>query len=129
MRVEVAAGIEELRRQFAMASIMVTEDGQGGAHVIIEPIELGAKYRPTSTWIGFHIPAQYPYADIYPVFVGAEVGRADGVPFVAPITAGHLFQGRPAIQVSRRNSAAANGAQRAPVRVLKILDYLEKVAS
>jgi hypothetical protein len=129
MKVEVAAGIEELRRQFATASIIVREDGQGGAFVVMEPMELGSKYRPTTTWLGFHIPAQYPYADIYPVFIGAEVARADGAPFVAPITPGHHFEGKAAIQVSRRNSAATNGAQRAPVRILKILDYLEKIAS
>jgi hypothetical protein len=79
--------------------------------------------------VGFHIPAQYPYADIYPVFIAADVARTDGVPFQAPVTTGHAFEGRPAIQVSRRNTTAQNGAQRVPAKILKILDYLEKLAS
>src|SRR5947209_19876633 len=106
MRVEVSAAIDELRRQFSGASFNVREDGQGGAYVVLEPVSLGSRYRPESTWIGFQIPAQYPYADIYPVFIGAGVARVDGVPFTAPVTPGHQFEGRPAIQVSRRSRAA-----------------------
>jgi|SRR5579862_3642402 len=129
MNVEVTAGIEELKRQFPMACLVVREDGQGGAYIVMEPVALGQKYKPDATWIGFHIPSQYPYADIYPVFIGADVLRADGVAFVAPVTAGHQFEGRPAIQVSRRNSAAQGGSQRVPTKVLKVLDFLEKLAS
>ena len=129
MKTEVTAGIEELKRQFPDASVTWRNDDQGGAFVIMDPIVLGAKYCPSSTWVGFHISAQYPYADIYPVFIGGDVARADGVRFEVPITLGHAFEGRPAIQVSRRNTAAQNGAQRVPAKILKILDYLENLAS
>ncbi len=40
---------------------------------------------------------------------------------------GHTFEGRSAIQVSRRNGAAQNGFQKVPAKLLKILDYLEKM--
>lgn len=129
MKTEVAGAIEDLRKQFTDATVTAREDGEGGAYVIMEPMTLGPKYRPCSTWMGFRIVAQYPYADIYPVFIGADVVRADGAPFQVPVTPGHTFEGRPALQVSRRNTAAQNGAQRAPAKVLKILDYLEKYAS
>jgi hypothetical protein len=130
VRVEVSEGIEELKRQFSAASFDVRDDGQGGARVVMEPIVLGPKYKPEATWVGFHIPAQYPYADIYPVFIGAEVSRADGIAFAAPVTPGHHFADRSAIQVSRRNSAAQSGStQRAATKILKILDYLENLAS
>jgi hypothetical protein len=129
VKVEVSASIDELRRQFPDASVVVTEDGQGGARVIVSPVILGAKYTPSETWIGFHVPAQYPYADIYPVFIGSEVHRTDGIAFDAPVTPGHSFEGKPAIQVSRRNSAAQSGSQRVPAKILKILDFLEKLAS
>jgi hypothetical protein len=127
MKIEVSTAIEELKRQFGTASFNVQEDGQGGARVVIEPVTIGPKYRPCDTWIGFQIPAQYPYADIYPVFIGANVVRVDGKPIVAPVTLGPNFEGRPALQVSRRNSAAQSGLQKAPAKILKILDFLENL--
>jgi Prokaryotic E2 family E len=126
MKAEVAIGIDELRRQFAGATFTVREDNQGGAFVVIEPFALSPKYSPSVTWIGFQIPAQYPYADIYPVFIGANVSRANGAPFVVPITRGHQFEGRPAIQVSRRNGTAQSGVQKVTTKILKVLDYLER---
>jgi hypothetical protein len=127
MKVEVSSGIEELKRQFGASTFTVREDGQGGAFVVMEPVTLGPKYRPEVTWVGFQIPAQYPYADIYPVFIGGNVVRTNGTPFAAPVTPGHHFEGRPAIQVSRRNSAAQSGLQKAGAKILKVLDFLEKL--
>lgn len=127
MKLEVSTAIEELRRQFSPSSFAVRDDGQGGAYVVMEPIELGAKFRPTATWLGFQIPAQYPYADIYPVFIGADVARVDGVPFQPPVTLGHNFEGRGAIQISRKSAAAQNGSQKAVAKILKILDFLENL--
>jgi hypothetical protein len=127
MKVEVSTGIEELKRQFSASSFTVREDGQGGAYVVMEPVCLGPRYRPESTWIGFQIPAQYPYADIYPVFIGAGVTRVDGVAFTVPVTPGHQFEGRLAIQISRRSGAAQNGLQKVTAKILKILDFLEKL--
>jgi hypothetical protein len=127
MKAEVATGIEELKRQFGPANFSVREDGQGGAYVVMEPVMIGPRYRPAATWFGFHIAAQYPYADIYPVFIGADVQRVDGVPFTVPVTPGHNFEGRRALQVSRRNGAAQTGMQKAPAKILKVLDFLEKL--
>lgn len=127
MKVEVATGIEELKRQFNESSVTVREDNQGGAYVIIDPVVVGSLFQPSSTWLGFQIPAQYPYADIYPVFLG-EISRVDNVAFTPPISKGHQFEGRPAIQVSRRNSAAQNGLQKASAKILKILDFLSKLS-
>lgn len=125
MKVEVTTAIAELKKQFAQSSFEVSEDGEGGARVIMESVDIGERYRPSTTWFGFHITAQYPYADIYPVFMGAEVSRVDGIPFKAPVTNGHNFAGRPAIQVSRRSAAAEGGSQKAVAKILKVLDFLE----
>jgi len=127
MKVEVSTGIDELKRQFNASPFIVREDGQGGAYVIIESIQLCSKYSPTTTWFGFQIPAQYPYADIYPIFISSEVRRMDGRAFEAPVTLGHTFEGRPAIQISRRNAAAQSGLQKAHLKVLKVLDFLERL--
>jgi hypothetical protein len=127
MKVEVATGIDELKRQFSSSAFNIRDDGSGGAYVVIESVSLGHRYRPETTWVGFHIPAQYPYADIYPVFIGANTSRVDGRPFTAPVTPNHRFENRPAIQVSRRSGAAQNGLQKATAKILKILDFLEKM--
>ena len=124
MKVEISTAIDELKRQFPAAAFVVREDGNGGAQVLIDPVSLGHKYHPDTTWMGFHIPPQYPYADIYPVFIGV-VSRANGAAFVAPVTLGHHFEGRPAIQISRRNGAAHTGLQKATSKVLKVLHYLD----
>jgi hypothetical protein len=125
MKQEVSTGIEDLKRRFGAATFSVREDGQGGAYVIMEPVTLGPKFVPADTWVGFQIPAQYPYTDIYPVFIGGNVRRADGHAFAVPITSGHTFEGRPALQISRRNSAARNGLQKAPAKLMKVLKFLE----
>jgi hypothetical protein len=127
VKVEVSSAVEELRRQFVGATVTADEDGQGGAIVFIEPIDLGTRFAPNATWFGFQIPAQYPYADIYPVFMAADVRRCDGVAFVAPVTNGHAFQNRPAIQISRRSAAAQAGTQTATAKILKVLDFLRNL--
>ena len=103
------------------------DDGQGGAFVIMEPVCLGPRFEPTNTWMGFHITAQYPYADIYPVFVGADIARTDGQAFQAPVTQNHKFEGRSALQVSRRNSSAQTGLQTAKTKILKIINFLDTI--
>jgi len=125
MKNEVSAAIKEVQTQFEGASIASREDGQGGAFVVLEPVSLGARFEPSETWVGFHITAQYPYADIYPVFVGGDVVRVDGRPFQAPVTLNHNFEGRTALQVSRRNSSAQTGLQTAKTKILKIINFLE----
>jgi hypothetical protein len=127
MKIEVSAAIEELKRQFAESSLVVREDEQGGAYIVMDPVAIGSKFMPAMTWVGFHIPAQYPYADIYPVFIGADVKRADGVAFQAPFTPGHNFENRAAIQISRRSAAAQSGTQKAVAKILKVLCYLEQL--
>ena len=127
VRAEVGEAIEELKRAFPGSELTVSEDGQGGAHVMVESVTLGGRYEPEQSWLGGHIPAQYPYADIYPVFMDAAVRRRDGKAFEAPITEGHDFCGRPAIQISRRNNRMQNSGQTAVAKFRKILDFLEKV--
>ena len=127
MKTEVSLAIEELKLQFFTSSLDVQEDGQGGAYVVMEPVNIGMKFQPSCTWLGFQLTAQYPYADIYPVFMGADIKRIDGVEFVAPVTRGHQFRGKQAIQISRRSGAAQNGSQKAVAKILKVLDFLEKL--
>ena len=126
VKAEVGEAIEELKRAFPSSELTVSEDGEGGARVMVESVAIGARYEPEQSWLGGHISAQYPYADIYPVFMDAGVQRRDGKAFEAPITIGHEFCGRPAIQISRRNNRMQNSGQSAVAKFLKIVDFLEK---
>ena len=127
VKAEVGEAIEALKRAFPDSDLTISEDGEGGARVVVERVRIGTRYEPEQSWLGGHIPAQYPYADIYPVFMDAAVRRRDGRAFEAPITAGHSFCGRAAIQISRRNNRIQNSGQTAVAKFLKILDFLEKV--
>ena len=127
MKPDVADAIEELKRAFPSSTVTISEDGQGGAYVFMETVDIGARFVPSTTWMGGHITAFYPYADIYPVFINASLSRADGREFDAPITHGHNFSGRPAIQISRINHKVQNCPQTAVARFMKILYYLKKL--
>jgi hypothetical protein len=122
---DVLEAIEELKRAFPSSGVTVTEDGQGGARVIIEKVDIGERYAPRVTWLGGHITALYPNADIYPVFVGGDVCRTDGRAFEVPVTVGHMFEGRPALQVSRMNNQMHLARQTALAKFLKIAHFME----
>lgn len=124
MTPSVLAAIESLRKAYPHSEVMVlAEDGQGGAFVTVESVELGDKFVPETTWLGAHLPSNLPYADIYPVFMGQDVVRADGEVFVAPVTAGE-WQSRPAWQISRRNNRLVSG-QTAPAKFLKVIEFMK----
>ena len=125
MKQDVANAINELRRGFPDAAVWSEEDREGGAYVIVEDVDIGSRYAPTSTWLGGHLTALYPYADIYPLFMDASVRRADGVEFAAPVTQGHDFAGRPAIQISRANNHTQNFPQTALAKFVKVIHFLE----
>lgn len=126
MKQEVAEAIDELKKKFPNSPVTVEDDGAGGARVILEDVEIGDRFAPSRTWLGAHIPALYPYADIYPVFMAPEVIRKDGVPFTPPITPNANFAGRAALQISRRNNLAQQYPQPAFAKFLKVVDFLRK---
>ena len=127
MNQEVAEAIEQLKRAYAPSAVTVTDDGQGGAYVVVEAVDLGERFVPATSWMGGHLSPLYPSADIYPVFIDAGVRRADGKAFEVPITAGANFQGRPAWQVSRINRQVQIAPQTAVMKFAKIRDFLESL--
>ena len=127
MKQEVANAIKELKRAFPSSDVYSREDGNGGAYVIVEDVAIGARYRPSSTWLGGHITALYPYADIYPLFITDKVHRVDGVAFEPPVTPGAQFLGRPALQISRRNNHTQHYPQMAVAKFMKVLHFLDEL--
>src|SRR5208283_1950379 len=99
----VLLALDELRRSFTGAAVDVEEDGQGGAYVNVCPIDIGEKYLPRFTWVGFHITFQYPRADVYPHFIGPDVRRVDGAGHSSGVSA-QEWRGRAALQLSRRSN-------------------------
>ena len=125
VKAEVGEAIEELKRAFPSSELTVSEDGEGGARVVVESVAIGARYEPEQSWLGG--PHSRPVSLCRHLSGvhgrrGAAPGRQE-----APITAGHNFCGRPAIQISRRNNRIQNSGQTAVAKFLKILDFLEKV--
>ncbi len=127
MKHEVSLAVRDLRRAFSPSEVLATEDADGGSHVIVEDVVIGSQYIPSSTWIGGHISALHPYADIYPLFIGGDVRRADGVAFEPPVTSDAQFLGRSALQISRRNNRTQDFPQTAVAKFLKVLHFLEQL--
>ena len=127
MKQNVANAIEELKRAFPSSDVCSQEDGEGGAYVIVEDVAIGCRYRPSSTWLGGHITALYPYADIYPLFIADNVHRVDGVALKPPVTPGAQFLERPALQISRRNNHTQHYPQMAVAKFIKVLHFLEEL--
>ena len=127
MKRHVSDAIDELDRAFPSSTVTSREDGGGGAYVIVEDVVIGPKFDPSTTWLGGHITATYPYADIYPLFIGDDVRRVDGQAFQAPVTAGARFEERPALQVSRSYNRTQDYPQTAVAKFLKVLHFLTEL--
>ena len=124
MKPEVMQAVEELRRCFGDAEVVAHAKEDGGAVVTVSPIDLGPGYTPRLTWIKFAISFQYPYADIYPLFVRPDLARADGHPHGEGITAAP-FEGEPALQLSRRSNHWDASIDTAALKVTKVIQWLK----
>lgn len=120
---EVAEGIEQIRQQCPDSSVTVAEDGQGGAYVVVADVDLGEKYVPSRSWIGFQLTFQYPYSDVYPHFIAGDVVRADGAALGEAMSPTQ-WRDRPAIQVSRRSNRLNPAVDTAALKLLKVLDWI-----
>jgi hypothetical protein len=120
----VSRALEELRTAFPGVSMDIQDDDQGGSWVVIEKVELGDLYEQQTSWIGFRITFQYPYADVYPHFVRADLTRKDARPLGDGITGGHTFLGRSALQLSRRSNRLNPATDTALLKLMKVLKWL-----
>ena len=121
----VAQAIEEIRCTFEGCSLEVEADGSGGAFVVVTGVRLGCPYAQEAVWIGFQITFQYPYADVYPHFTNTELSRLDG----AGLGEGFgqaSFQGRPAMQISRRSNRLNPKTDTAALKLLKVVRWMRQ---
>jgi hypothetical protein len=121
----IQQAVEEIRASFPGHHVVARDDGEGGAYVIVEDADLGAPYAQATTWIGARITFQYPYADVYPVYVRGDLSRTDGRPLgdaMAPTT----FEQRSCIQVSRRSNHLDATRDTAAMKLQKVLLWLKE---
>lgn len=122
---EVNRAVEELRACLPDAEVVATDTGDGGAIVTIDPVELGPVYVQRDTWLRFAISFQYPYADIYPLFVRPDLTRVDGNGHGTGIGLG-MFNGEPAMQLSRRSNRLNPAIDTAALKVMKVVKWLRE---
>ena len=123
MNPQVAQAVEELRSCFPDATVVARSSGDGGALVAIDPIDPGPAYAQRTTWLKFAVSYQYPYADVYPLFVRPDLIRTDGQPHGEAIAMGS-FDEEPALQLSRRSNRLNPAADTAALKVTKVLQWL-----
>lgn len=125
----VESAIEGLRAQFGAERVTVASDGQGGAWVQIDGLELGEVYVQDDTFLICLLPFNLPNADVYPAFVRDDLQRVDGQPL------GEGFQTtqmqwpgepgtRPVVQISRRTRNSQFSDQTPAQKVEKVLAWL-----
>ena len=124
----VEEAISELRAHFQGPALVVKEDSQGGAEVIIEDVPLafpGHPYAQETTWVGFRIPFQFPYADIYPIFVRGDLKRHDGAA-LGNATSVTTFSGRETVQLSRSSKNRDPELETVVDKIEKVLTWLQQ---
>ncbi|MDD7814483.1 hypothetical protein PP713_18115 [Mycobacterium sp. CSUR Q5927] len=122
MTPEVAGAVEDIRAAFPDAAVDVRED-DGGVIVVVDPVDPGPPYVQRSSWIGFRITYQYPYADVYPHFLRGDLARVDGAGLGEAITA-TTFEGKSAVQVSRRSRKVNPATDSAVLKLAAVLHWL-----
>lgn len=130
MTEDVSAAVEELRAGFPGHEVLVAEELQGGAHVIVDELDIGPGYATRTTWIGFTIGFQHPLADVYPHFLRADLAYADHRLLQPPLNAGQAMPGfnRLAVMLSRRSNHWNPARDTACLKLLRILEFLRHPA-
>lgn len=86
----VASAITAIEHQVS-GHLIHWPDGNGGAHVFIDSVDLGAPFVQSVTWVAFHVPHTLPDGDIYPVWLRPDLARIDGGPIGKTNAVGQNF--------------------------------------
>ena len=130
MKKAVREAIAELERGLPDATVTHKDDGEGGAYVIVDPVDLGDHYTEETrlTWIGFRILFNYPFADLYPHHVRGDLARTDGNAHSTGMSASQFmaFEKVSSVQLSRRTPETGWARQTARLKLLKVIDWASK---
>ncbi len=125
----VRDAVAGLRAQYGEDHVREIPDGQGGAWVEIDELELGDAYVQGATFLLCLLPFNLPNADVYPTYVRHDLARADGQPLgegfqVTQVQLPGVGQPRPVVQVSRRTREGLFVQQTPSQKIEKVLVWI-----
>lgn len=124
----VADAVAGVRRAFADQAVYAWPDGQRGAFVVIEDLDLGAGWASATTWLGFVISYLHPEADCYPHHLRGDLRRADGQRLAPPFHPGRQFAGHPAVMVSRSSRRRDPRLDTPARKALSVLEFVRRLS-
>lgn len=127
MTPEIERAIGEIQAAFVGHQVDVRAEPQGGAYVIVHSLSLGHQYTPATSWVGFLITFQYPYADVYPHFIDSNVRRGDGRALGPGFSGPTTWPGQPGqqvLQISRRSKRWHPATDTVALKLVKILEWI-----
>lgn len=127
MTPEVEQAIAEIRQAFPEHTVEVQPESQGGAYIIVHNLLIGEQYTPSTSWIGFLLSFQYPYADVYPLFMDSMVHRADGQAWGTGLSSPVSWNNRNTVQISRRANPWNPAVDTAATKLAKVLAWLRSL--
>ncbi len=122
----IQKAIEEIRKAYPHNRIDAEDDGNNGAYVKVHDVPLEGPFHQVSTWVGFQITNPYPYCDIYPLFVRADLSRRDGNALGEGLSVGN-FRSEVAVQISRRSNRHNPAVDKAVHKLLKVIKWLNSL--
>lgn len=129
MLTEVEEAVAEIRAASSGKEIQVVPSGDGGAEVTVESVDLGERYEPRESFVGFRIHGTYPFSQVYPHFLRPDLRKADGTPLPNPgMTSGQQWRGQPAIMVSRTSNRWDPSRDTAVGKLHKVLERVRDQA-
>ncbi len=129
MKEAVQTALAAIVERYGAERIRSVPDGQGGAWVEVSDVDLGDTYRQATTYVIVLLPFNLPNADVYPVYVGADLTRSDGAGLGEGFSATSVSwpgdpQPRSATHVSRRTRRSDFTRQTALQKVEKVIDWI-----
>lgn len=122
----VGRAVDEIRTAFPDIGVVAWPDGQGGARVVLETMELGPAWVQSTSWLAFDISYVYPDADCYPHYIRPDLQRVDNRPIAEPFHLGNQFAEQPATMVSRRSNGRVPSLDTAARKAQSVINFIQE---
>jgi hypothetical protein len=118
---ELRRAVDAVGAAFPHAEVDTAPDDANGLFVVVSEVPVGEHYIPGNTWLGFQLNSEYPYSDVYPLYIG-RVERIDGAAHGEGVQAVD-WRERAALQLSRRSNRWNPQRDTASLKVQKVLRW------